>query len=191
MSEGYWRPDPSGRYRMRYWDGTAWTQQVMPQEGPPIIDPLPLPLPAVISSGGSGSAQVAMSKRDWRKLPIGAILFSCFILIAFWGAARLIDGAEKDARRPALSELNQQQGDTNTSANNNTPAPASPGAPTTPGPASPNEPAPASVEQLNVRAGAQCAPVGGIGSTSSGYPMTCAETDTDGHPYSYPRWIAS
>jgi hypothetical protein len=23
-----WYPDPSGRFEMRYWDGTAWTEHV-------------------------------------------------------------------------------------------------------------------------------------------------------------------
>ncbi len=28
MTEPSWRPDPSGRFEFRYWDGTSWTQSV-------------------------------------------------------------------------------------------------------------------------------------------------------------------
>ena len=37
---GAWAPDPTGRYRRRWWDGTAWTSYVDPGDGGTYTDPL-------------------------------------------------------------------------------------------------------------------------------------------------------
>lgn len=37
---GAWGPDPTGRYRRRWWDGTAWTPYVDPGDGITYTDPL-------------------------------------------------------------------------------------------------------------------------------------------------------
>jgi len=37
-SQGEWRPDPSGRYEFRYWDGTKWTERVAGSP-PPVQEP--------------------------------------------------------------------------------------------------------------------------------------------------------
>jgi hypothetical protein len=39
-SEG-WYPDPTGRFQLRYWDGTAWTAHVS-TAGAASVDPEPL-----------------------------------------------------------------------------------------------------------------------------------------------------
>jgi len=41
-----WYPDPAGRFEQRYWNGAAWTEQVM-SRGVPGYDPLPPAPPAI------------------------------------------------------------------------------------------------------------------------------------------------
>mgnify|MGYP000935946234 CR=1 FL=1 len=39
MSDPQWAPDPYGRFELRYWDGSAWTEHVH-QRGVPGLDHL-------------------------------------------------------------------------------------------------------------------------------------------------------
>ena len=54
-----WNPDPYGRYKMRYYDGSAWTEHVVDGDGKQLVDPMgrstvtPFVLPK--SATGSGS----------------------------------------------------------------------------------------------------------------------------------------
>jgi uncharacterized RDD family membrane protein YckC len=47
---GWWAPDPSGRHEYRWWDGSAWTDQVA-DRGVQGVDPLP-PYPGAAGVGG-------------------------------------------------------------------------------------------------------------------------------------------
>src|SRR5690606_24341019 len=40
-----WHPDPTGRFDIRYWDGTLWTEHVG-RAGVQTVDPLPPAIPA-------------------------------------------------------------------------------------------------------------------------------------------------
>lgn len=42
---GRWYADPTGRFAQRWWDGGAWTQQVVLEGGQQTIDPTSLPDP--------------------------------------------------------------------------------------------------------------------------------------------------
>ncbi len=48
-----WFPDPAGRHQYRYWNGTAWTDNVA-DNGVPGTDPLDAPAAAVVSSPAAG-----------------------------------------------------------------------------------------------------------------------------------------
>ena len=45
LTGGQWYADPTGRFPQRWWDGTAWTQQVVIDSGQQTTDPTPLPVP--------------------------------------------------------------------------------------------------------------------------------------------------
>lgn len=56
-STGAWHPDPLGRYAQRWWDGQAWTDQVIDAGGVTSTDPLGIaesPDETVVASGGTG-----------------------------------------------------------------------------------------------------------------------------------------
>lgn len=60
---GAWAPDPTGRYRRRWWDGTAWTSYVDPGDGGTYTDPLgAAPSPTEPSSA---AAAVAPATDGW------------------------------------------------------------------------------------------------------------------------------
>lgn len=58
MSSPNWLPDPSGRHQLRWWDGTAWTENVS-DNGVTALDPAdaawtppaPAPMPSMTSAG--------------------------------------------------------------------------------------------------------------------------------------------
>jgi hypothetical protein len=45
MSEAGWHPDPSGQFRLRWWDGTAWTAHAIDHAGARVVQ-----MPAVPST---------------------------------------------------------------------------------------------------------------------------------------------
>lgn len=62
-SSAEWHPDPFGRYELRYWDGSAWTEHVSTQ-GRQATDSLaaPPPVPVVLTAAVAGG---------WHPDPIG------------------------------------------------------------------------------------------------------------------------
>lgn len=53
-----WHPDPTGRFDIRYWDGTLWTEHVG-RAGVQTVDPLPPAIPAVTASAPAASSAPA------------------------------------------------------------------------------------------------------------------------------------
>ena len=60
-AESAWKPDPYGRYAMRYFDGAAWTEHVVDGGGTQLVDPMgrstviPFVLPKTATGSGSGA----------------------------------------------------------------------------------------------------------------------------------------
>ena len=62
-AEPAWKPDPYGRFAMRWFDGTEWTEHVVDGGGAQLVDPMGrstvvpfvLPKSATRSATGSGS----------------------------------------------------------------------------------------------------------------------------------------
>jgi hypothetical protein len=54
-----WKPDPYGRYSMRWYDGTEWTEHVVDGAGAQVVDPMgrstviPIVLPKTATGSGS------------------------------------------------------------------------------------------------------------------------------------------
>ncbi len=45
LGSGRWYADPTGRFAQRWWDGAAWTSEVVLAGGQQTADPAPLPDP--------------------------------------------------------------------------------------------------------------------------------------------------
>jgi len=82
---GRWETDPSGRYELRWWDGTSWTEHVA-QAGQPHVDPLgtaPTPDPSPVRP--PSSTDVELRRPGSRALPWGAGLGAVGVILAIIG----------------------------------------------------------------------------------------------------------
>ena len=58
-AEPAWKPDPYGRYAMRWFDGGEWTEHVVDGNGTQLVDPMgrstvvPFVLPATATGSGA------------------------------------------------------------------------------------------------------------------------------------------
>ena len=61
-TDAAWRPDPYGRYQLRYHDGNEWTEHVVDGDGKQLVDPMgrstvtPIVLPTTATGTGAGSS---------------------------------------------------------------------------------------------------------------------------------------
>ena len=60
-AEPAWKPDPYGRYAMRYFDGSEWTEHVVDGGGTQLVDPMgrSTVIPFVLPKTATGSATEA------------------------------------------------------------------------------------------------------------------------------------
>lgn len=68
-AEAAWKPDPYGRYAMRYFDGREWTEHVVDGDGEQLVDPMGrstvIPFAMPRSATGSGSGERSGSGTPW------------------------------------------------------------------------------------------------------------------------------
>jgi hypothetical protein len=93
-----WRPDPTGRFVGRFWNGTGWTEHVVSKERVTSTDPMPVPPadaparpPAAVPRTGTGSR----SLRDWPRW--ARIALPVAVLVAVVMAIALTSGGNDDA----------------------------------------------------------------------------------------------
>jgi len=61
-ADAAWKPDPYGRYAMRYHDGSEWTEHVVDGGGTQLVDPMgrssviPFAMPKTATGDASGSS---------------------------------------------------------------------------------------------------------------------------------------
>lgn len=82
MTDAAWKPDPTGRHELRYWDGTSWTDHVS-DAGVSVSDPL--------QAAPTSSAPSARSKTPW---VVGGIV----AVVALAAAAFVLLGGESGGR---------------------------------------------------------------------------------------------
>ena len=83
---GRWEPDPSGRYELRWWDGTNWTEHVA-QAGQPHVDPLgTAPTPEYRAAPAPSSPAAGQRRPGSRALPWGAGLGAVGLILAVVGS---------------------------------------------------------------------------------------------------------
>lgn len=71
-----WYPDPSGRFELRYWNGTAWTEHAA-RGGEVVADPLQAATaPAAVAAAEQPAADTSQEPYDLL-LPAGAVI-ACF-----------------------------------------------------------------------------------------------------------------
>jgi len=98
-----WYDDPTGRFRVRYWEGTAWTEHVA-DDGPTGSDPLAEPDPPGLSD---------LSNQDWEDLRFGVLCAASWVHLLYdaqlsdkgrRGLARVLEGASRsdEIRRSEL-----------------------------------------------------------------------------------------
>lgn len=98
-----WCDDPTGRFRVRYWDGAAWTEHVA-NDGPISSDPLAEPGPPGLSD---------LSDQDWEDLRFGVLCAASWVRLLYdarlsdkgrRGLARVLEGASRsdEIRRSEL-----------------------------------------------------------------------------------------
>jgi len=62
-ADAAWKPDPYGRYAMRYHDGSEWTEHVVDGGGTQLVDPMgrssviPFAMPKTATGDGGGSSE--------------------------------------------------------------------------------------------------------------------------------------
>ena len=95
-SEARWAPDPSGRHELRFWDGTAWTDQVM-NDYVPAQDPLTAPAAPVAGTPRPARSAPRPLLPWWGHLMVGLASCGLWFIVApavYW--------FRKGAVRPAL-----------------------------------------------------------------------------------------
>lgn len=138
MAQPGWFPDPDGTPgRLRYWDGTTWTQHVMGAPGQPAASP---------ATGPGRESPGVGPRRDRRRLGLGLgagalalllILLAAFVLPRFFGG--LGDaGGPVDSSSPTISSWDERA--TPTPPTPPTPPPTRPTP--TPPPSSASKPTP-------------------------------------------------
>jgi len=68
-----WYDDPTGRFRVRYWEGAAWTEHVA-NDGPTGSDPLVEPDPPRMSDLGN---------QDWEDLRFGVLCAASWVRLLY------------------------------------------------------------------------------------------------------------
>jgi hypothetical protein len=79
---GGWQPDPTGRHELRYWDGTAWTDQVSDQ-GTASTDPLNASAPAV--APGYAPAAAGGRGQIGKPSPVGMTILLTIVTLGIYG----------------------------------------------------------------------------------------------------------
>ncbi len=74
-----WKHDPTGRFLGRYWDGTAWTDNVVSQDRSTSIDPIHVDPDRPATSTGTAPPPAGMPL--WAKIGLTAVTFWVLFLV--------------------------------------------------------------------------------------------------------------
>jgi len=95
-----WRSDPTGRHKLRYWNGTSWTDDVSDGGGVASTDPLTTAQP------------VKWYRRRFGPLPVWGWAFGAFVLLGAIG--NLTDESEPDAPTADADRATNQEAENST-----------------------------------------------------------------------------
>ncbi|WP_229023186.1 DUF2510 domain-containing protein [Actinomarinicola tropica] len=115
-SDAAWKPDPSGRHQYRYWDGSAWTDQVS-DDGAISTDPMDSAAAGpTASTGPAGFAAASAPPPGATGAPGGGassktpLIIGGLVLVVLLGVAAFFLTRDDDVDQGELSEAFQAQG---------------------------------------------------------------------------------